>query len=90
MYYIIASCGDEGAILKKDDKLCYSWGPAIWEPVAEKNLQGFREGEIDVYVERSGFIRHTPPTPVEKLEDWPVAAAEYEERYKKAHATRAA
>lgn len=89
MYQIIASHGNRGAILKKDDKLCYSWGPDIWEPISEKNLQGFREGEIEGYIE-DGYIPHTPPTSVEKLEDWPKAAAEYEERYKKTHATAVA
>ncbi|MCR4306725.1 MAG: hypothetical protein NUV42_02025 [Candidatus Yonathbacteria bacterium] len=89
-YVIIASLGEEGAILKKGDQLYYSWGPAIWEPVEEKNLQRVREGEVKVYIERDRFIPHTPPTPVEKLEDWPKVAAEYEERYKKAHTTVAA
>lgn len=90
MYEIIASHGNRGAILKKDGKLCYSWGPDIWEPISEKDLQGCREGEVKVYIERGGYIPHTPPTPVEKLEDWPKSAAEYEERYKKAHTVAAA
>lgn len=89
MYEIIASDEGDGAILrkKKDGKLCYS---SLWMPILEKNLQGFREGQVKVYIDRSGFIPHNPPTPVEKLEDWPKAATEYEERYKKAHATAAA
>lgn len=82
-YEIVASRGNMGAILKKDGKLYYSWGPDIWEPIAEKDLQDFRAGEVQVYIERGGYIPHNPPTPVEKLEDWPKAAAKYEAAHKR-------
>lgn len=92
MYQIIASRGKYTAILKKGTELYHSWGPAVgimWE-TTEENLQPMREGEVRIFIERDRYIPHTPPTPVENLEDWPKAAAEYEERYKKAHAPVAA
>lgn len=81
MYKIIAADSKEGAILQKENgEFCFY---SLWFfPVREKWLQGFREGEIEVFIERGAVIRHTPPTLVEKLEDWPKVAAEYEAAHK--------
>ncbi|MHB8661050.1 MAG: hypothetical protein ACYC75_03950 [Minisyncoccota bacterium] len=87
MYKIIASDIKDGAILEREDgSLCYS---SLWPPVREEELREFREDEVEEYIE-DGFVAHTPPTPVEKLEDWPAAAAAYEKRYKESHASAAA
>ena len=90
MYKIIASDSNPrcGAILQKENgEFCFS---SLMLPVREELLQGFREGEINVFIERDKLVPHTPPTVVEKLEDWPKAAAEYEEHYRKTHITVAA
>ena len=87
MYQIIASDMKDGAILRKEDgKLCYS---SLWMQgmrVTEEDLQGFREGAVEGDIE-DGYVPHVPPTIVEKLEDWPKAATEYEEHYRKTHTT---
>ncbi|MDO8572847.1 MAG: hypothetical protein Q7S11_03735 [bacterium] len=91
MYEIIASDGNEAAFLKKNDKLYFSWGPdMLGGSPLEKNLQGACEEEVAVFIERDGFILHTPPTPMEKLEDWEKTIPEYEKRYKKKHVSQAA
>lgn len=82
MYKIIAADSKEGAILQKENgEFCFY---SLWFfPVREKWLQGFRKSEIEVFVERGAVIRHNPPTPVEKLEDWPKVAAQYEAAHKR-------
>jgi len=83
MYKIIASDPREGAILQKENgEFCFS---SLWLPVREEWLQGFREGEIKVFVERGGLIRHKPPTLVEKFEDWPKEAVKYEASHKRTY-----
>lgn len=84
MYKIIAADSKEGAILQKENGEFYFY--SLWFfPVREKWLQGFRKSEIEVFIERGAVMRHNPPTPVEKLEDWPKAAEEYEQRWHKTH-----
>jgi len=81
MYKIIASDSNPrgGAILQKENgEFCFSH---LMLPVREEWLQGFREGEIKVFIERDKLVPHTPPTVVEKLEDWPKVAAEYEKQW---------
>ena len=83
MYKIIASDSNPrgGAILQKKNREFYF--SSLWLPAREEWLQGFREGEIEVFVARDNFVPHNPPIKIEKLEDWPKTAAEYEEQWHK-------
>lgn len=81
-YRIMASNGNEGAVVEKKGKLYYSWGPRIKIPIIEKDLQRISKTRLQMLIERDKYILHTPPTEVSRLEDWPVAAIEYERRKK--------
>lgn len=85
MYYIVASLEDRGAFVRNEaGKLFYSLGPQFTRVSEDSSFfREAHEGEIHGYV-ADGYILHDPPTKIEKLEDWPEAAARYEKQVHKA------
>lgn len=82
MYYVLASRGFREAAMEKDGKLFFSFGPEMVHQVRTRDLQPLFRGSYEIMVNRGRYTVYSPPLEIEKVEDWPAAVREYEERIK--------
>jgi hypothetical protein len=83
VFRIRASNGLEAAVIEKEDgTIHFSLGPnRIMYGLLEEDAQPIRKTGFEALI-KDGFIRHDPPTVIQRFEDWPEAVKIYEAKVK--------